>query len=580
MMRSTMDSNTANVVIVGAGPTGLLLACELGVRGISVILVEEASGPSRHPKSNTQSARSMEIYRRHGISARLRQLGLPRDRNTDVAYFSRLFGYELHRVSLPSLEDAERAVRTGDPRWPTPEPQTRVTQMVVEPLLLERARTFASVEVRYGWKATDLEQDEHGVRLSIQHFDTGQRQRLRGDFLVGGDGGKSFVRKALGIRFLGEGGLEMEFLGGRMLATYFRSPTLLERFPHADTWMHWIMQPSGRAILVLIDRDRHEFLLHFQLKNADENEHTVDFAARLAAVVGESIPHQVLSSAVWRAGLGLVAEHFSKGRCHLVGDAIHLFTPTGGFGLNTGIEDAFNLGWKLAAVCQGVAPRALLDTYEIERRPIALRNTRYALQLTQRNGACPVSAALDDEGAEGAAARAATRTYLQAFARWEFDTPGVQLGARYDGSPLVDAQGASAPMDSPTTYQPSTVPGGRLPHVLLLDGSSLFDRLGPEFTLLQLAPSLDGNAWRSAAAATRIPLTVVDLTDQAAAIALLRTDALLGTDALLVRPDQHIAWRGTATADPKAVLHSAMGRSLTDIGTDLDDKPAEIANAE
>jgi 2-polyprenyl-6-methoxyphenol hydroxylase-like FAD-dependent oxidoreductase len=567
---STINANTAAVVIVGAGPTGLLLACELGVRGISVILIEESLGPSRHPKSNTQSARTMEIYRRHGLAARLRELGLPRDRNTDVAYFSRLFGHELHRVPLPSLQDAERAVRAGDLRWPTPEPQTRVTQMVVEPLLLERARSFPTVDVRFGWKATDLEQDGDSVSLSIKQTDTGARQVLTASFLVGCDGGKSFIRKALGIRFLGEGGLEMDFLGGRMLATYFRSQALLERFPHADTWMHWIMQPAGRAILVLIDRDRHEFLLHFQLKNAGENEHTVDFAARLAAVVGEEIPHEVVSSAVWRAGIGLVAEHFSRGRCHLVGDAIHLFSPTGGFGLNTGIEDAFNLGWKLAAVCRGVAPGALLDTYELERRPIALRNTQYALQLTQRNGACPVSAALDDDGPAGEAARATTRAHLQEFARWEFDTPGVQLGARYDGSPLVDAQGAPVPADSPTTYQPSTVPGGRLPHVFLDDGESSFDRLGPEFTLLLLASSKEGDAWRTAAIATGIPLTVVDLAGQPAAL------AVLGTDSLLVRPDQHIAWRGRAAVLPEALLRAAVGHGLTEV----DDRNPEEAHAE
>jgi 2-polyprenyl-6-methoxyphenol hydroxylase-like FAD-dependent oxidoreductase len=546
-----MRTLDAQVIIVGAGPAGLLLACELGARGTAVILVEEKCELPRHPRANTQSARSMEIYRRHSISKELRRLGLPPERNTDVAYFDRLFGHELHRVPLPSPRTAERLARSGEARWPTPEPQYRITQMAADPVLLKRASSFPNVDIRFGCKAVELQQDDSSVRLTTQNAQTGQTQHIDASFLVGCDGGRSFVRKALGIRFLGEGGLEMEFLGGRMLATYFRAPTLLARFPHADTWMHWIMHPHARSILLLLDADAQEFLLHFQLR-PDEVPANIDFAARLEAIVGETLPHQVISSAEWRAGVGLVAERYRERRCFLVGDSVHLFTPTGGFGLNTGIEDAFNLGWKLAAVLSDRAGYGLLDTYQIERLPIAHRNTRYALELAQRNGSCPVSAELDSESAGGEAARAATREHLEKFARWEFDTPGVQLGARYNRSPIIVSDGAAVPPDSPTEYQPSGVPGGRLPHAWLKGGDSLFDRLGPEFTLLSLTMG-DTGRWRAAAAACRIPLEILDLPQEP------EYRRIVGGECLLIRPDQHIAWRGAAAADAESVLRTAAG---------------------
>jgi len=425
--------------------------------------------------------------------------------------------------------------------------------MEVEPVLLERALSFPSVKIRFGWRAMELVQDDEEVRLTVESVEGHEREQVAADFAVGCDGGRSFLRKALGIRFIGESGLEMDFLGGHMLATYFRAPTLLQRFPHADTWMHWIMQPAGRAILVVIDVSENEFLVHFQLK-PDQKPEQIDFAARLEAICGEAVPYQIISSAPWRAGIGLVAERYASGRCFLVGDAVHLFTPTGGFGLNTGIEDAFNLGWKLAAACQGNAGPQLLASYEIERLPIGKRNTHYALELARNNGLCPVSNALDQDGAAGDAARAATTAHLAKFARWEFDTPGVQLGARYDQSPIIFPDGRAAPPDSATEYVPSGVPGGRLPHAWLPDGRSLFDQLGPDFSLICLSGERSKERWRAAAVRAKLELAILDLSEERSLA------AILDTEYVLVRPDQHIAWRGEgANADPDSILRGAVG---------------------
>jgi len=549
----TSASTQADVIIVGAGPVGLLLACELGIRGVSVILVEEQAGIVPHPRANTQSARSMEIYRRHGLSSKLRQQGLPRHRKTDVGYFVRLFDRELFRVSLPSPSDAEATVRTGDQRWPTPEPQFRISQMEIEPILLERAREFRSVHIRFDCKAAAVAQDEHLVRLTVSKGGSKTNEVLSASYLVGCDGGRSFVRASLGIRLLGDSGLEMDFMGGRMLATHFRAPNLMSKFPHADTWMNWIMHPAARSIILPINIASGEFLMHFQLADEAKIEN-VDFASRLADAVGTTVPHHVISMKEWRAGIGLVAKRYRERRVFIAGDAAHLFTPTGGFGMNTGIEDAFNLAWKLAMVCQGRAPAALLDSYEQERQPVGRRNARHALQLAERNGACPVSNALDEEGDVGDAARAATTRHLALFARNEFDTPGVQLGVRYDHSAIVQKSDERPPVDAPTEYVPSGVPGGRLPHVWLSGGESLFDKLGPEFTLLRLKTINAAGSWKEAARSAGVTLTVLDVQESDA------LKALIGDECVLVRPDQHIAWRGKSNvANPERILHAAVG---------------------
>jgi 2-polyprenyl-6-methoxyphenol hydroxylase-like FAD-dependent oxidoreductase len=543
-------SGTCEVAIVGGGPVGLFLSCELGARGISTTVLEQSPGLVAHPKANTHNARSMEIYRRHGLSSRLREAGLPMDRPTDVAYFSRLLGRELHRVALPSPAAAIDELKQADTRWPTAEPQLRATQMALEPLLLERARSFGSVDVRFGQKVTGLEICADGPILALTAENGASSSQLKARYIVGCDGGRSLVRRELGINFMGREGLQMDFLGGSMQATYFRAPQLLNRFPHAPTWMNWTMHPQGRAILVLIDPDKDEFLMHFQLP---PDQPAPEFGARLAGALGEPIEHEVISSAEWRAGIGVVAERYLDGPVFLAGDAAHLFTPTGGFGLNTGIEDAFNLGWKLALACRGAAGPRLLESYESERRPIAVRNTGYALELAASNGKCPVSPALDEESPQGNEARQQVAAHLAQFARSEFDTPGIQLGGRYDGSPIIVPHQADIPVDLPSEYTPCAAPGGRLPHCWLADDESLFDRLGEDFTLLSLLPNEDFSGWTEAGHALGVDLAILAISGDAT------NRALYGADLLLVRPDHYVAWRGDYGTEPRAILRHALG---------------------
>jgi 2-polyprenyl-6-methoxyphenol hydroxylase-like FAD-dependent oxidoreductase len=539
------------VAIVGGGPVGLLLASELGMRGVRAIVLGDSPGTSTHPKANTHGARSMEIYRRHGIAAALRSGSPSKQHRTDVAYYTRLLGHELHRVSLPAPDESIEETLEPETRWPTPEPQFRSSQLVLEPLLLERARHFATVDVRYGHRVFELSEQAEHVDLRAETAD-GRHVGIRADYVVGCDGGRSFVRRAIGLRLQGESGLELDFMGGRMLATYFSASGLQQRRRHPHAWQNWFILPHLRALMLTLDADNDLYLLHYQFPAAGQAQR---FGDVLDEVVGAHVTAHVISSAEWRAGISLVAQKFRVGRTFLAGDAAHLFTPTGGFGLNTGIEDAFNLGWKLAAVLAGWAPAELLDTYETERRPVADRNTAYALTLARRNGECPVDAEIEAPGYAGEAARVAARAHLVRNARWEYDTPGIQLGVSYRHSPVIVDDGAPEQPDSPIDYVPNAVPGSRLPHIWLADGRSLYDALGSEFTLIALGAEANATAWTEAAAKRNLPLRVLHLPEPT------ELSALAGVDWLLVRPDGHIAWRGD-TADAGAVLDIVTGRRV------------------
>jgi len=256
------------------------------------------------------------------------------------------------------------------------------------------------------------------------------------------------------------------------------------------------------------------------------------------------------------AGFTLVADKFQRGRVLLGGDAVHLFTPTGGLGYNTAVEDAVNLGWKLSAVLKGWGGERLLETYETERKAIAKRNTTYARGFADSVGLFALPATVENDGPEGDAARKLTGDHYNHHARFEFNIPGITFGGRYDGSPIIVPDGTAPPPDAPNSYQPTATPGGRAPHLWLGDGRSLYDTLGFEFTLLQLgAKPADAALFRAAADAMNMPLSVVAIPGDEAR-------DLYGADLALIRPDQIVAWRGNSAAGAIRVLRRAAG--LTD----------------
>ena len=546
-----------DVIIIGGGPTGLVLALELGRRGVRAVLVDDKPDTSTLPAANATQARTMEHFRRLGLADEIRAQGLPPDYPTDVTYWTRFTRHELARFELPASRDARALARESAGAWSAAELPHRCSQMYIERILRRRAAGLPSITLRYGARVESFAVDGAQVSAQVRTLDSGESGTLRARYLVGADGPRSMVRKALGIAYGGEGGAKRDFMGGQMHAIHVKAPGLYDFLGHKRAWMYWAFNPERRAFMAAIN-GVDEFVFHTQLRPED-GEHVSDDQARrmFCQALGADLEVEFLARLSWKAGLTLVADKYASGRVMMAGDAVHLFTPTGGLGYNTGVEDGVNLGWKLAAVVNGWAPEELLASYEAERRPVALRNTAFARRFADSVGLFAPDPAIEEESPAGIAARAAAGAYLNQHARAEFNIPGITFGARYDGSPVVIGDGSSAPPDEANRYQASACPGGRAPHAWMDDGSSLYDHFGFEFTLLCLGDDDDAaGGFTHAAAGRGIPLTVFR-----PALAGLRL--LYEADYALIRPDQVVAWRGNAGAiDCAAILDRVTGRSV------------------
>jgi 2-polyprenyl-6-methoxyphenol hydroxylase-like FAD-dependent oxidoreductase len=543
------------VIIIGAGPCGLMLAIELGRRGIATIVLEEKSEPAQFPAANATQARTMEHYRRLGFAETVRAQGLPPDYPTDIAYFTRYTKHELARFSLPSARAAREIVKTLSGSWSAAELPHRVSQMFVEKVLRAEAEACPSVSLRPGWRMVAIRDTGACVEVDAERSNGPERITLRAAYAIGADGGGSPTRKALGFGYVGESQAVRDFMGGRMFAIHFRSATLYDAIPHPRAWMYWAVNRERRSFMATVN-GRDEFNFHTQLKSHESAEFISDRQAKAMfnATLGAEHDVQIISRSSWNAGYTLVANKFQRGRIFLGGDAAHLFTPAGGLGYNTAVEDAVNLGWKLAAVLNGWGGQALLETYESERAPLARRNTGYARGFADSLGLFVPPPELEDDTPAGEAARKLTGDHFNAHARAEFNIPGITFGGRYDGSPIIVADGAAPPPDRANSYTPTACPGGRAPHLWLEDGRSLYDAFGFEFTLLRLgARPADAAPFAAAAAEMHIPLAVVD-------IARDEPRELYQADLVLIRPDQIVAWRGNSSADASAVLSRATGR--------------------
>ena len=483
----------------------------------------------------------MEHYRRLGIAEALRKVGLPPDHPTDVAYFTTLNGWELARHPLPSERQKMARLAEAGPTDQVPEPLFRANQMYVEAHLFRHIKTLPQIDARYGWRCVGIA--ERGGGNVCRHDRRGgvrAARRASFDYLAGCDGGHSFVRRWLDVSYLGERPADQAYGSGATCSTHLKAPALYERVlkEKKRCWQHWVVNPRVRGLLQSLD-GAGEFLFNTRIKTIEEPPDPQYIARTFLACVGEDVPFEFVAHWPWTAGQALVADRFGAGNVWLVGDAVHLFTPTGGFGMNTGIDDAANLGWKLAAMVQGWGGPRLLATYASERRPIAFRNTGMAKRFSRELGAAPTEPEMLEDTEAGAAARRRTGAFFEEFGE-EFASIGIQLGARYDGSPIIVPDGTAPPPDDPIHYTPSACPGGRAPHLWLTDRSSLFDHLGPGFTLLRLPGcKADTRPLEMAAASRGVPLRIVE-------IALPEARDLYQSGLALVRPDQHVAWRSDA----------------------------------
>lgn len=545
---------TVDVLVAGGGPCGLMLANELGRRGIRTLLVDAKPSTAFNPQANATQARTMEHFRRLGFAAEVRALGLPPDHPTDIAYFTRYAGWELARLQLPTAAEAVRNVRAMTGAWSAAELPHRVSQKFVEAVLRRHAEGHEGNDIRYGWRLLEFEDAGSHVDAVVQPSAGGERVPVRARFIVGADGPRSLVRSRLGIAWGGASGVRRDFMGGQMFAVYLRAPDFYAAFPHARAWMYVSVNAQRRAFMASVD-GRSEFAFHAAVHEGEDADAWTEADARrvFAEAMGRALPLEVLSFGTWTAGHSLVAQSFGRGNVFIAGDAAHLFTPTGGLGYNTAVEDAVNLAWKLAAVVRGTGGPALLASYERERRPLAQRNTAYARHFADSVGLFAARPQLEEESPAGEAARREAAEHLGRHVRLEFNIPGVTFGGRYDGSPLIVPDGTTPPPDHPNSYVPTACPGGRPPHAWLPDGRSLYDSFHREWTLLALGPRPPATqAFEDEARTLGLDLAVVRHPQP-------ELQAAYEAPLALVRPDQIVAWRGTDAAQAGPVLRTAAG---------------------
>ena len=450
------------VLIVGAGPVGLTAAMDLASRGIDVVVAEiRHAGDPPNVKCNHVSARSMEVFRRLGVAAKLRDAGLPADFPNDCSYRTTATGIELCRIDIPSR--ARRYSATGGPDtwWPTPEPPHRINQVYLEPILFGHASAQPRITILARTEITEIEQDDDHVVARARNLNSGETLRIEASFVIGCDGSRSLVRKAIGASLSGTPVIQ------RVQSTFIEAPQLKELMgAHKPAWMVLSLNPRRSGTTVAIDgHDR--WLIHNHLKPDEPEFDSVDRDWSIRAILGvdERFEYKILSKEDW-VGRRLVADRFRDRRVFICGDAAHLWMPYAGYGMNAGIADAVNLCWQLAAHLNGWAQVSILDAYEAERQPITDQVSRFAMDhamkmMAQRGG---VSAEIEDDTPRGHAARAALARAAYDLNVQQYCCAGLNFGYYYDASPIIAYDGETPPPYAMGSFTPSTVPGARAPH--------------------------------------------------------------------------------------------------------------------
>jgi 2-polyprenyl-6-methoxyphenol hydroxylase-like FAD-dependent oxidoreductase len=530
---------------------GLSLALDLSWRGVPCTVVEKGDGTAVNPRANVIAARSMEHFRRLGLADEIRRTGLPGDYPADVVACTRFLGDELSRDVWPTSEQV-LCGQYDETEWPTAEPPHRANQMFLNPVLFERARSEPLIDMRVYTEMVSFSQDERAAHVDVVARD-GTHETLTCSYLVGCDGVHSLVRK--GIDAALDGVPEIS----KFVTVAFDSAEL-QRLNTRPAWAWTCYNPDAPwAVLFSID-GRRRWTNH-RMFGVDEDTSAVDPRELVTASVGREVAIDSLRVLRWTAR-ALVARRFRAGRVFLAGDAAHQWVPTAGFGMNSGIQEAMELGWMLSAVLHGWGGANLLDAYEIERKPIGEQVAAAAARIARAVGpGSParraVDAAMPNVERSDAAGEAA-RGIAADFAR-EVDLPqhrplGLNFGYSYGGSPIIVSDGSPCPPFSLTEFCPEARPGLRLPHFRLASGRPIHDELGPDFTLLRVGgSSADIRGLSEAAGRRRVPLRVLDVAEPSAA-------TLCGAELLLVRPDQHVAWRGNEPPrDPLALIDRVRG---------------------
>jgi 2-polyprenyl-6-methoxyphenol hydroxylase-like FAD-dependent oxidoreductase len=520
-----VTDRATDVLIVGAGPVGLALAIDLGSRSIPCIVVEQHDRVGLNPRAKLTNVRSRELLRRWGVADALRRASpLPPDYPSDIVFATRMNGYTLAR-----FENAFHCARTPSDFYS--EPGQWVPQYTLEEVLRQHATSLAGVDIRFDCRLDALAQDRDGVSVVLADAKTGARSTLRARFVVGADGARSTVRTLLGIGMEGDGALAPN------LNMIFRAPALAGMHDKGPAVMYWMVNRELPAYFGPLDTNGLWFLIAPRIPDGVDPG-SLDPRDVVWRSSGLTFDVEIVRADPWTAHR-LIAERYGEGRVFLAGDACHLHPPSGGHGMNMGIADAADLGWKLAATLQGWGGPRLLDTYEIERKPLHRRVIREAVENYELVGNRLARDGIEQPGPAGDRVREEVGRLILKGKLHEFRSLGVVLGGCYRDSPAIVPDGTQPPREQVADYEPSACPGCLAPHFWMRDGASLYDHFGAGFTLLagREAPPAEVSRLEHAAAQRGVPLKVLAPADA-------KFSALYQARFALVRPDQHVAWRG------------------------------------
>lgn len=556
----------APVIIAGGGPVGLTLALELNHHGVDCILLERNPTTTRHPKMDITNGRSMELFRRLGVADLLRAQAVPADNPYSVIWCDKLSGWKLAAFDYPSVNEKRAQLRAANDGKSALEPGMRVSQILLEPVLKDKLENDCDhVTVMFGWALEGFDQDADGVSVHIKSTETGETRTLRSEYLAGCDGAGSVARKGLGIPLStisqpGPNTIDsdepIEVDGNdpahirRLYMIHFTSPEIERIFKFGPAWH--LQSPQGWSVIA--QDDVNTWTIHIPVL-PDQDPSTWDPKQVLFDALGCEIECEINVANPWTPRLCL-ADRYGEGRVWLAGDSTHQVIPTGGYGMNTGIGDATALGWVLAANVKGWGRARLFEAYEVERKHVGQRNRHASFRhanLRMRIRA-DYSELIHEDSEQGAEARAKHGAYIQELGNLENEAWGIEWGYRYDNSPAICHDDGPAPAYDWEDYEPSSYPGGRPPNIFLKDGQPLFDHFGREFTLVSFNGA-SSDTLVSAANDAGLPLKVLALDDA-------HVKELYDRDLVLIRPDHHVAWRGSSAPDAstaKSIVDTVRG---------------------
>jgi 2-polyprenyl-6-methoxyphenol hydroxylase-like FAD-dependent oxidoreductase len=536
---TTEAPRKTQVLVVGAGPVGLSLAIELGTRGIAVTVVEQRAREGAQPRAKTTNVRSMTHMRRWGIAEALRAAApLPYDHPTDIVFATKLFGH-----NLAIIENAFEGAKVRDSRFP--EPAQWVPQYTVEKILHQKIARLPSVTLLQATSFESLSQSPTGVTVNVRDLASESPRSFQADYVVGADGARSQVRAAIGANMTGDHAF------GHNYNLIVRIPGLKKTPPKPRAIMYWLVNPDSPGVLSPLDGNE-VFAFGIQLPIDVREIADSEAIRRVQAAIGHDLDVEILERDIWAAHR-LIATTYRNGRVFLAGDACHLHPPYGGYGMNLGIADGVDLGWKLSGVLAGWGGETLLASYEQERRAVHVRTIAEAVENYKTLTNQLLKAGIDEETEQGARARADVGDEIRAKKTQEFKTLGVVLGSRYENSPVVVSDDSPPPAEDRGDFRPSAHPGCLAPHAWLADGSSLYDHFGLGFSVLLLdgAGEQAAREIERAAKAAGVPLKTLDLRGQNLA-------PLYEAPLALIRPDQFVAWRG-ARAEAVSLIDTVRG---------------------